>query len=475
MNTLSIRNKLFIAIFLACALAVSAGAGLYYFRIEQAFQQYRQALDENYLDTLVPELVNFYERYNTWQPLTDKHLWRDLLRVIGRQARQTSPARPGGAAINSRERHPPRDHLTPFRIVLYDADNRYVQGRRQNIPHNLRLELKQGENTIGYLGLYPRRGPSNAAEDKQFFRELNKTLLLVALLTLVASFGIALLLSRRLVKPIQSLRRSSSELANGNYAIRISVDSHDELGLLSEDFNRLAETLQKHEQDRRQWIMDIAHELRTPLSILRGEIEAIQDGISQAGPETIHSLHQEAVHLQRLVEDLYTLSVSDSGSLTYHKNRQDVAVLLQDSLSQFNSRLQEKNLTLHTDIQQPAWCHADAQRLQQLFKNLLRNSLRYTDAPGKLQVSLHTGPDQVIIHFEDSAPGVPEQSLPRLFERLYRVESSRSRATGGAGIGLSICYNIVQAHGGQISAHHAALGGLKVTITLPCKPDNTKK
>lgn len=357
--------------------------------------------------------------------------------------------------------------------MLYDAQYNPVQGRPRDKPPGLQLELKLADKTIGFLGIYPRRESGNSEEDERFISEQNRTLLMAGLLTLISSFGIAWLLSRQLVKPIESLRQSSSELASGNYDTRIKVQSRDELGLLSEDFNRLAETLQKHEHSRRQWIMDIAHELRTPLSILRGEIEAIQDGISEPDPATIQSLHHETLHLQRLVEDLYTLSVSDSGSLTYHKTRLDIAAVLKDTLTQFDSRLREKMLTLSTDIRQPVYCQADPQRLQQLFKNLLRNSLRYTDAPGKLHVSLHISAGQAVIAFEDSAPGVPDESLPRLFERLYRVESSRNRATGGAGIGLSICYNIVQAHGGHITADHAPLGGLKITVTLPCTMDAT--
>nr|CAA6802370.1 MAG: Sensory histidine kinase BaeS [uncultured Thiotrichaceae bacterium] len=218
--------------------------------------------------------------------------------------------------------------------------------------------------------------------------------------------------------------------------------------------------------------MDIAHELRTPLSILRGEIEAIQDGISQATPQTIQSLHQETLHLQRLVEDLYTLSISDSGSLTYHKTTLNIAGLLRETLAQFDAPLKEAQLILTSEIINIANVEGDSQRLQQLFQNLLRNSLRYTDTPGKLHVTLTVTSNQVSISFEDSPPGVPNESLPHLFERLYRVESSRNRATGGAGIGLSICHNIALAHDGSISAEPADLGGLKITITLPRTTEN---
>ncbi|CAA6826555.1 MAG: Sensory histidine kinase BaeS [uncultured Thiotrichaceae bacterium] len=467
MNKLSIRSKLFIAIFLACALAVTSGAALFHFRTQQAFKEYRQTLDKNYLNSFAAELENFYHDNDSWEPLKNRRTWRQLQRVSNRQARQLS---------GSQER-PPRDRGRPdrrstqhasSRTILYDSNKEYVQGwRRAALSPELLYPLKQGDKVVGYLGLHKRQPSNNSEEDQRFFSALNKTLLLVGLLTLLSSFLIAFLLSRKLVKPIHSLRRSSNELASGNYATRIEVNSHDELGLLSHDFNRLAETLQEHEKSRRQWIMDIAHELRTPLSILRGEIEAIQDGISQADPQTIQSLHQETLHLQRLVEDLYTLSVSDGGSLTYHKTNLSLADLLRDTLAQFDTPLKEAQISLTTDIAATTPIEGDSQRLQQLFQNLLRNTLRYTNAPGQLHVTLITTPEQLTISFEDSAPGVPDESLPHLFERLYRVESSRNRATGGAGIGLSICHNVVQAHGGRITAESTPLGGLKIITTLP--------
>jgi two-component system sensor histidine kinase BaeS len=231
----------------------------------------------------------------------------------------------------------------------------------------------------------------------------------------------------------------------------------------------LAERLQQNEASRKQWIADIAHELRTPLAILRGEIEALQDGINQPDASTLASLHQEVSHLQRLVSDLYDLSMSDSGALSYRKESLDLIAVLQETLALHSTSLDEQQLSVDVKglNQQPVLIQGDSQRLQQLFKNLLENSLRYTDKPGQLHISTQLKAGWVDILFEDSSPGVPEDALPRLFERLYRVESSRNRATGGAGIGLSICRNIVEAHGGSISAAHSALGGLEIRVHLP--------
>ena len=461
--SLSIRSKLFIAIFLACAVVVSSAAALFHYRTQKTFAHYIHTLDETFIKNSVSVLEQHYARHNNWKKLRNRRTWRRLL-FSGNHQR---PRHPPEARMRL-ERHSQSGRQIASRVVLLDNNQRYVEGKRHKTLPQLLTPLYSGKDIVGYLGMYKRRSFNDDSEDSRFIGEQRKTLLLVALLTPLISFLIAFLLSRQLVKPIQSLRRSSSELARGNYATRIEVQNNDELGLLSKDFNQLAQSLQQHEQSRQQWIMDIAHELRTPISILRGEIEAIQDGINSADTATIQSLHQETLHLQRLVEDLYTLSMSDNGSLSYRKGMLDINESLQETLAQLGNQLKDHELSLYTDLPRHAIeTRGDKQRLQQLFQNLLKNNLRYTHSPGELYISLAQDKKQIVIKIEDSAPGVPDDALPHLFERLYRVENSRNRATGGAGIGLSICHNIVQAHNGTISAEHSEYGGLCISIVLP--------
>ena len=217
-----------------------------------------------------------------------------------------------------------------------------------------------------------------------------------------------------------------------------------------------------------QWIADISHELRTPLSVLRAEIEALQDGVRQMTPERLNSLHSEVMNLNRLVNDLYELSMSDIGALNYQKQLIDVSETLNKTLESHQDEFDSKNITVAFEPDsKPRQINADPERLQQLFSNLLINTLRYTDAGGKLEIKLDRDKSRVLIIFEDSAPGVPDDDIPHLFERLYRVESSRNRETGGTGLGLAICKNIVEAHEGNIVAETSTLGGLKITIDLP--------
>jgi len=228
-------------------------------------------------------------------------------------------------------------------------------------------------------------------------------------------------------------------------------------------------TLEKHEKERRQWVADISHELRTPVAVLQGEIEALLDGIHNSTPETIRSLHAETLRLKRLVDDLYQISLSDLGTLSYRKENLDLVETLRDSIQSYRAEFDRQGIALKENISGDikAIVFADRERLGQLFTNLLENSLRYTDAGGMLEIGAKINGDFIMIEFQDSKPGVSMEDVERLFERFYRVEGSRNRSSGGAGLGLTISKNIVDAHEGIISAHPSLLGGLLIRIRIP--------
>jgi two-component system sensor histidine kinase BaeS len=220
---------------------------------------------------------------------------------------------------------------------------------------------------------------------------------------------------------------------------------------------------------RRQWISDIAHELRTPLSILSGEVEALQDGVREVSPDALESLRSEARHLSKIVNDLHELSLADAGVLSIKKEPLDPVPVLNETLRHFRTRLEENQITVENSVKNDPsiTVMGDADRLQQLFSNVLENTLRYADSPGTLKIRQDRTANRLAFIFEDSGPGVPEETLARLFDRLYRVDQSRSRTQGGSGLGLSICKSIVNALGGEIRAARAASGGLRIEIELP--------
>jgi two-component system sensor histidine kinase BaeS len=262
-------------------------------------------------------------------------------------------------------------------------------------------------------------------------------------------------------------------LTQGDYSIRLAEQGRDELASLAQDFNVLAATLEASREARTRWVSDIAHELRTPLAVLRGEIEAMQDGVRPLDLNNLGSLAQEVAQLERLVADLRLLSQSDDGALEIQLAPLDLAASLEARLEEARGWLDDQHIQLEMAIGQgPAWIRGDPQRLRQLWTNLLDNTCSYTQPPGQLRVRLEARDERWLLSWEDSAPGVPQSELARLTERLYRVEGSRSRASGGSGLGLSIAQALARAHGAEMHAGPSELGGLRWTLSFPAITDS---
>jgi two-component system sensor histidine kinase BaeS len=309
-----------------------------------------------------------------------------------------------------------------------------------------------------------------------FLRRQTKGFYLIGgpILLLVAI--VAFFLSEHFLSPIKQLTTGTEALTSRKFETRIDVQSKDELGQLASDFNTMAQTLKKYEKMRQQWISDISHELRTPLAILQGEIEALQDGVRAINSKALASLQSEVVQLNKIVDDLHMLTSADSRGLNIKMVPVKPLQILRRAVDLNKTRLEQKNIEVKfaLDADENTVVIGDADYLTRLFLNLTENSLRYTDPPGKLKILGRTASDTLTICFEDSAPGVPQNSLRYLFDRLYRVDKSRSRELGGSGLGLSICKQIVEIHGGNILAANGALGGLAITIELPLEEKKPK-
>jgi two-component system sensor histidine kinase BaeS len=351
------------------------------------------------------------------------------------------------------------------RLLLCSAEKRVIIGNAE--LHDARFfQISHKGATIGYLGLLPQRQPSGSAQ-RNFLQQQYQTLLIAAGIVITVSTLLSLFVASRMVQPIKDLARATRSLASGEYHIRVPVVSHDELGRLATDFNALALALEHNEGARRRWVADISHELRTPLTFLRSQVEAIQDGVRQPTPDAIRAIHHEIIRFTRLVDDLHQLSMSDVGAQTYRKEQLDITEPLQQTVSIMAPEFSARQISLQYEPAGTIPVFGDIERLQQLFTNLLDNSLNYTEPGGILRITVYQNGDRVLIDLQDSAPGVHEAELEKLFDRLYRVDSSRSRSTGGSGLGLAICRNIVNAHEGSISAQPSPLGGLWIHVDLP--------
>nr|WP_321467319.1 ATP-binding protein [uncultured Desulfobulbus sp.] len=477
---LGIRYRLFIAFFAATCCVIISMFVITRISFERGAFRYIKGIEKERLEELARNLEELYAVKGNWSFLQDEATsWSILVNdAEDSRPRGDHHHRPRGKLLEGHGPEldmellppPPPRHHHDFaqRVLLLDGKNAQLRGQ----PGPWRTEpyllpLTAGGKNIGSLGLVPPKF-LNDLRIRHFVSEQHRTLFLTAMCLAAGAALLSLPLAGRMVRRIMTLAKATNRLASGEYGTRVPAESWDELGQLARDFNRLAQTLESNEQLRRRWVADISHELRTPLSVLRGEIEAVQDGVRPLNAQTMEVLHNEILHLGRLVEDLYELSLADIGALHYRKRELDWAALVAQTMESAREQFRQKTLALQyigPTSGLPLW--GDGERLRQLLANLLQNTLRYTDAGGRLEVRLVAGKEQYRLVFADSAPGVPAASLERLFDRLYRVEGSRNRARGGAGLGLALCKSIVEAHGGSISASAAALGGLQITIELP--------
>jgi two-component system sensor histidine kinase BaeS len=355
------------------------------------------------------------------------------------------------------------------RMTLLDAQRQHVIGFPNILADAAERELIVDGTTVGWIVLAPIQSVTDAASVRFQSDQLRATLAAGVLALLLAAL-VAWWVARALLAPVREVARATHRLAAGDHDTRVEVRSQDEVGQLAQDFNHLALTLERNEHLRREYMADISHELRTPLAVLRGEIEAMQDGIHPLGPQGLALLHGEVATLAKLVDDLHELAMADVGTLRYRREELDLTALLRRECEAFAGACAEHGLALQVDLpERSVMLDGDADRLRQLLHNLLANAVRYTDAGGRIQVGLSVSDpqQQALILLEDTAPGVPAELLPRLFERFFRVESSRGRAGGGSGLGLAICRSIVEAHGGRIHAEASPLGGLRIGVALP--------
>ena len=494
----SIKYKLLLTFFIATVAVVGAMLYLINWSFERGFLQYVVTSEEETQNRLIGMLSNDYETNGGWNSLINDNgrMMGYLYAAYSRsssQSRQANPegdsspptnvpnttgsnpsSGPGTVTMDNHEHQDTRGQgqrrRRPTRLVVLDKNKHLLFGWTRDINQMELKPIKSNGNLIGYLGSIPSRRLIDYY-DLSFSERQGREFILIALFTIIGATILLMPLSRNLVKPINRLASAARDLASGNYDIRIPENGSDEIGELSHNFNSLAKTLEQNENARRQWIADISHELRTPLSIMRGEIESMQDGIRPVNPERLNALHSEVMNLNRLIGDLYELSLSDIGALSYHKRVMDVHEIIKLSIATLAEEFNEKDIrvSLRGGSRSSRRILADPDRLQQLFTNLLTNSLRYTDEGGELRINIGYDRNKAVIDFQDSEPGVNEEELPMLFERLYRLESSRNRETGGAGLGLSICRNIVEAHEGTISARRSPIGGLWIKIEFPCE------
>lgn len=496
---LKLAHKLSALLVIALATAIALIWALVAWNLRAGFGEYLLAQDQQRLQRFVAVAASWIE---TWgvdslrghpellRPLVEQSLDRygepqgerrrpddriERTEHGGPSRKDGRPPGPPGLRPPAGQRGPP-DRPPPGdgdvfgrRLALFLPNGELLTGSSNfDAASSSELPIVIGTATVALARLRQRNLPP-VEVDQRFLQRQYLGLALIAITALIAALSLGAWFGRGLVRRIELMQSATHRIANGMLDVRIEPGSADELGQLCGDINTMAAALQQHDSDRRRWIAELAHELRTPLTILRGEVEVMTDGIRPFDQLALSSLRAEVSRLTRLVEDFQQLALSDARALPCTFAPLSVDDLLTQLQQRYADAATTRRLTLSCQIApQLSTVSWDAERITQLLSNLLENSLRYTDAPGQIELGARlTSTGRIHVTVADSAPGVPPQDLPRLFQPLYRSDPSRSRKSGGSGLGLAICMAIARSHDGSLSAQHSALGGLRITLDLP--------
>ena len=371
--------------------------------------------------------------------------------------------------------------LYDWRILVQDSQGRLVGDSHGGVafpvpgtPANPRFIPVQNEGQeVGRLAVFPERPFFADAEREPSATQLADTVNRSLLWTGLAAGGAGLLLvglfSQRALAPVRRLTTAARSLGRGDLSQRVPVFGNDELGQLGRTFNAMASGLEDAERQRRSLMADVAHELRTPLSNIQGYVEAMRDGVMEPRRETLDTLHQQVAHLIRLVEDLRLLALAEAGALDLYRQPHDMSDVLQSCAAAFQPRVEAMGLSIHLEeaIRMPL-VSMDRGRIEQVIHNLIENAILHGESGGRITLSVTAEGGRVArITVADTGAGIPGEDLPHIFDRLYRVDPSRARTTGGAGLGLTIAKQLIEAHGGRIWAESVIGQGSRFIIELP--------
>jgi signal transduction histidine kinase len=361
------------------------------------------------------------------------------------------------------------------RLLLVGADGRILADSNPaaSPPKALASNLDRGAaivvdgRQVGTLIVYSGLGELTRAQTA-FLRQVNVLMIIAGGVAVLGVLVVSGIQARRIVRPVRALATAAHRVADGDLSQRIPVTSDDELGEMAAAFNTMAAELEQQLELRHRAMADVAHELRTPLSVLQIQLESIEDGLTDPTPEVVAGLQDDLAHLRRLVEDLRVLSLADAGELHVEAEPVEMGGLIRDVVERVRAAARSRNVALESRLPDvPLPVTGDAQRLAQVLLNLLSNALEHTPPGGQITVGAQRLERELRVTVRDTGEGISAEDLPRVFERLYRADRARSRDTGGSGLGLSIARSLVEAHGGRMWAESELGKGSTFTFTLP--------
>jgi two-component system OmpR family sensor kinase/two-component system sensor histidine kinase BaeS len=469
----------------AFLLVVLIGGGIDTYLVSRSTQtQFSQYVNQNgrvFAQQLAPTLAQYYTRQGNWHGVENllNNPWGGMMMNDGMGTmgewdwgmRQGWDSMGSGMGMGSSSPW----NMMGVRLLLADTQGTIVaDSAGQDVGKILSsADLAVGEpvlvgnQQVGMLlPLYAGTNTPNAAGD--FVTSVNYSTWLAGGIAALVAVVLGSVLFFQIVSPVQRLTSAAQKIAAGDLSQRIPIQSQDEIGTLANSFNQMADSLAKHEELRRKLIADVAHELRTPLTVIQGNLEAMLDGILPASPQEIAILRDETSLLTRLVSDLRLLSLAEAGQLKLECVKIDPAELIIRAVEPFRLQAQSSQIELAMDIESNLpLIHVDTDRIAQVMRNLLSNALRHTPSGGRVTVTCGKDSRSLFIAVSDTGEGIPPGDLPFVFDRFYRADKSRSRASGGSGIGLTITKQLVEAHGGKVWAESQPGQGAVFGFNIP--------
>ncbi len=446
----SISSKFIVAIMLTSI--VSIGVLALFGRLSTS-RQFDQLIEDQFKEDLIAQLSSYYAENGSWAELEVKfgmrpdHHW-----------------------------HMMDDKSRPLFFTIADTNGVViVAGYGYDVGDVIaENDLEQGSKIIldgvpiGILFINNFESPADMPMRTEFFRRLDASLFLIVLGAVAIAIVVGVLLSRNITRPVRELTAATRQMANGNLNQQVPVRSNDEIGELATSFNKMSNDLAHSFNIRKQMTADIAHELRTPLSLIIGHAEAVHDKVLEPTLENFEIIREEAQRLEKLVNDLRTLSLADAGELSVEFQLVDVQQLLSDIHAHYNYQFNQKRVELKLEpVSVMLKANLDPSRFSQVLMNILDNALRHTPAGGQVSISTTQQKDTIQISIQDNGSGVSSEEAARLFDRFYRADESRARDEGGSGLGLAIAKSIIEMHKGKIWAKSEIGQGLRVVIEIP--------
>ena len=459
----SITAKLILAFLAVSVTVVALASGITYWL---TVREFKQLVFNQSRDRFVADVGLYYQMNGTWDGILE---YTNL--------RNGSPQPGGPGSVPDQQPFGPvgrQDQSASITFLLADVNGKVLVPAGSYLVGDVvpSLKLSQGVSvevsgqkvgTVLVIGSPPPLG----GLESQYLSRTNQALLYAALGAALVALGLGTILARTLSHPLRDLTVAIHAMAKGDLKQHVSVKSRDEIGELAAAFNQMSSDLDRLNMSRRQMTADIAHDLRSPLTVIGGYVESMRDGVLKPTPERLDIIHAEVQHLQRLVEDLRTLSQADAGELTLNCVPVAPGALLERMAKSYGYLAAQKKVALDVQVEPNLpEIRLDTDRLAQVFGNLITNSLRYTPKDGKIILAAGQEGNMLAFSVQDNGQGIPADALPHIFDRFYRADPARAQGSE-SGLGLAIARSIVEAHGGTISAESQVGRGTMIRISLP--------